>query len=116
VGHGTARDGVHHPRDVVRWFAGDLGLLGCIASVRSLTSSPSPHAAGAGAGWLAAAQSTLGRRERPVLIFSDSVGGCRRPVALVNGARNQSQAGGWHAEMPTDFKNTPTFTLISPVL
>ena len=67
--------------------------------------------------WADGKTTELSRRERPVLVFGNASnpGGCKWvPVALINGALNRSNssdeltAGG--------FQNTPTFTLIQPVL
>jgi len=76
--------------------------------------------------WGDGTASQLARRERPVLVFGQGPGGCDRvPVALINGALNQTHArvapaaerpASLHIRRPDSFSNTPTFTLIQPVL
>ena len=61
--------------------------------------------------WSDGSVSTLARRERPVLVFGTDNSGCNVvPVALINGALNRSSAS------LRGFSDTPTFTLIQPVL
>eukprot|EP01052_Picozoa_sp_SAG31_P034673 SAG31_NODE_4084_length_3603_cov_5.623002_4_plen_431_part_00 len=81
--------------------------------------------------WSDGTNSTLARRERPVLVFEQNVSsGCKWiPIALINGALNQThntsapsslEAGSSTVPIENDmiagFKNTPTFTLIQQVL
>ena len=58
---------------------------------------------------------TLSRRERPVLVFERRDDCDFVPVALINGALNKTEAVGGSVQA-SDFKNTPTYTLIQPVL
>lgn len=76
--------------------------------------------------WSDGTNTTLARRERPVLVFKkNDTSGCKWvPIALINGALNKTELS-WTPQSSLsvdatatvwDFKNTPTFTLIQPVL
>eukprot|EP01043_Picozoa_sp_COSAG02_P010489 COSAG02_NODE_369_length_23680_cov_36.650609_10_plen_608_part_00 len=73
--------------------------------------------------WSDGTTSMLERRERPVLVFKKNhTSGCNWiPIALINGALNRTQNASSSSPSEedvevSDFKNTPTFTLIQPVV